>query len=65
MSRSIALRRPSLLTIAALVMVLLITFAPFLYILLTGDFPGAASTYGIEEDSPIVGALLSLSPNAR
>lgn len=34
--------------------------APIIYMAITGDFPGAHVFYGLEEDSPPVGWLLSL-----
>jgi hypothetical protein len=52
-------------TIANVGIALLIALlmAPFAYMLITGDFPGAALTYGIEEDAPVVDGLITFHHN--
>lgn len=48
-------------TAALLLVLALILAAPAAYLLLTGDFPGSSLFYGLQEDSPIVTALLSVA----
>lgn len=49
------------ITLYTLFLLLAIAATPLVYLLLTHDFPGASLFYGIEEDEPIVGGLLTLS----
>ena len=44
------------------IILLAITIAtPVLYLLATADYPGATLFYGVQEDEPIVDALLNIS----
>lgn len=49
----------------AFALALLVLAAPAVYLLLTGDFPGSSLFYGLQEDSPIVTALLSVALHLR
>lgn len=41
-------------TVAFITVLVAFAAIPFLHILFTGDFAGAANTYGLQEDSEIV-----------
>lgn len=43
------------------VILAIIAISPIIYMLITGDYPGAHLFYGLEEDSPPVGFILNLT----
>lgn len=46
--------------LTTIVMILAIALTPAVYLMITGDFPGAASFYGLEEDSAVVDGLFKM-----
>lgn len=57
-------RRPSAVNLA-FALALLALAAPVLYLLLTGDYPGARWMYGLAEDHPLVTSLLAVARTLR
>lgn len=59
-------RRPRISAInLAFALALLALAAPVLYLLLTGDYPGARWMYGLAEDHPLVTSLLAVARTLR
>ena len=59
-------RRPRLSAVnLAFALALLALAAAVLYLLLTGDYPGARLFYGLAEDHPLVTSLLAVALKLR